>query len=252
MTPRRPKKPPGEPHPKRDPSTPSGPTADDPSEDRYLLPDGRVVAIDDVETIFTFLAGLEKDSEKLKRLLWGLARECGESGRYDGAFAYVEKISTLEEDPDAKAHCFLTMGQLFEGKRDFRAAVKAYSRAFSLPARENDTWYFLNNNLGYSLNQIGDHDEAEPRCRAAIAINPGRHNAHKNLGISLNGQGRYLEAAQSLLRAARAAPEDTRALDHLENLLSQHEEIGRDHPEILEAVQECREAVRTSRAERLM
>jgi tetratricopeptide (TPR) repeat protein len=252
MTPRRPKKPPAEPRPKRDRSNPSEPTVDDPSEDRYILPDGQIVAIDDVEIIYTFLAGLEKDPGKLKGLLWGLARECGESGRYDGAFGYVEKISTLEQDPDARAHCFLTMGQLFEGKRDFQAAVDAYSRAFTLPARENDTWYFLNNNLGYSLNQIGDHDEAEPRCRTAIAINPDRHNAHKNLGISLQGQGRYLEAAQSLLRAARVAREDTRALDHLENLLSQHEEIGTDHPEILQAVQECREVVRKARAERLM
>jgi tetratricopeptide (TPR) repeat protein len=252
MAPRRPKKPRAEPHPKPDPSRSSEPTVDDPSEDRYILPDGQIVAIDDVETIFTFLAGLEKDPEKLKSLLWGLARECGESGRYDGAFGYVEKISNLEQDPDARAHCFLTMGQLFEGKRDFQGAVDAYSRAFALPVRKNDTWYFLNNNLGYSLNQIGDHDEAEPRCRAAIAINPDRHNAHKNLGISLQGQGRYLEAAQSLLRAARVARGDTRALDHLENLLSQHEEIGTDHPEILEAVQECREAVRKARAERLM
>jgi tetratricopeptide (TPR) repeat protein len=252
MTPRRPKKPPAEPRPKRDRSNPSEPTVDDPSEDRYILPDGQIVAIDDVEIIYTFLAGLEKDPGKLKGLLWGLARECGESGRYDGAFGYVEKISTLEQDPDARAHCFLTMGQLFEGKRDFQAAVDAYSRAFTLPARENDTWYFLNNNLGYSLNQIGDHDEAEPRCRKAIAINPDRHNAHKNLGISLQGQGRYLEAAQSLLRAARVAREDTRALDHLEKLLSEHEEIGTDHPEILQAVQECREVVRKARAERLM
>jgi tetratricopeptide (TPR) repeat protein len=252
MTPRRPKKRPAERGPKRTPSVPSEPTVDDPSGDHYVLPDGQVVAIDDVEIIFTFLAGLEKDPGKLKGLLWGLARECGESGRYDGAFGYVEKISTLEEDPDAKAHCFLTMGQLFEGKRDFQAAVDAYSRAFTLPARENDTWYFLNNNLGYSLNQVGDHDEAESRCRAAIAINPNRHNAHKNLGISLNGQGRYLEAAQSLLRAARVAAQDTRALDQLESLLAQHEEIGRDHPEILKAVQECREAVRTSRHEPMM
>ena len=110
----------------------------------------------------------------------------------------------------------------------------------------------LNNNLGYSLNQVGRHGEAEACCRAAIAIDAGRHNAHKNLGISLEGQGKYLEAAQCFLKAAQAAPDDLRALGHLEDLLARHEEIGTNHPEILEAAQECREAARTSRREPVM
>jgi tetratricopeptide (TPR) repeat protein len=133
-----------------------------------------------------------------------------------------------------------------------KAAVASYSRAFALPAREDSIWYLLNNNLGYSLNRIGRHAEAEAYCRAAIAIDPERHNAHKNLGLSLQGQGRYLEAAHCLLRVARATKDDLRALGHLEDLLGQHEEIGKNHPEILEAAQECRETVRTSRRERIM
>jgi len=79
-----------------------------------------------------------------------------------------------------------------------------------------------------------------------------RHNAHKNLGLNLQGQGRYLEAAHCLLRVAQTAPQDLRALAHLEDLLAQHEEIGRDHLDILEAAQGCREAVRISSAERIM
>jgi tetratricopeptide (TPR) repeat protein len=184
----------------------------------YMLPDGRVIAVEDAESFFAHLAETEKNPEELKRLLWGLARECDESAKYDGAVAYLEKILTLEEGPDDRARCFLVMGQVFERKMDFPAAVAAYSRAFTLPARENDTWYLLNNNLGFSLNQIGRHEEAE-HC---------------------------------LLRAAQARPEDFRALDHLEDLLAQHDEIGRDHPEILEAAQECREAARTSKRERIM
>jgi tetratricopeptide (TPR) repeat protein len=252
MAPRRPKKPRVEPPSQPSSPNPSGPLPKDPSGVAYILPDGRVIAVDDAEAFFAYLAETEKNPEELKRLLWGLARECDESAKYEGAVAYLEKILTLEEHPGTRARCFLTMGQLFEKKRDFTAAVAAYSRAFTLPARENDTWYLLNNNLGYSLNQMGRQVEAEAFCRAAIAIDPDRHNAHKNLGLSLQGQGRYLEAAHCLLRAAQARPEDFRALDHLEDLLAQHDEIGRDHPEILEAAQECREAARKARAERLM
>ena len=148
--------------------------------------------------------------------------------------------------------CFLAIG-------DKRSNAHGPSRRWSQPTRERSCcrrrrttrWHFLNNNLGYSLNQIGRHGEAEAYTRAAIAIDPGRHNAHKNLVISLQGQGNYLEAPRSFLRATHAQPDDVRALDHLEDLLAKHEEIGTHHPEILEAVQECREAARTSRRERV-
>jgi tetratricopeptide (TPR) repeat protein len=246
------KKPPVEPSSQPSGSTPSGRPAKDPSGVAYIFPDGRVVAVDDADAMFAALAAKESDPEALKRMLRGLGRECDESGKYDGAAAYIEKILTLEEDPEARAHCFLTIGQLNEKRRDYAAAVAAYSRAFAEPARENDTWYLLNNNLGYSLNQVGRHGEAEAYCRAAIAIDAGRHNAHKNLGISLEGQGRWFEAAQCFLKAAQEAPDDLRALGHLEDLLAQHEEFAKDHPEILEAAQECREAALAARRERVM
>ena len=246
------KKPPVEPSSQPSGSTPSGRPAKDPSGVAYIFPDGRVVAVDDADAMFAALAAKESDPEALKRMLRGLGRECDESGKYDGAAAYIEKILTLEEDPEARAHCFLTIGQLNEKRRDYAAAVAAYSRAFAEPARENDTWYLLNNNLGYSLNQVGRHGEAEAYCRAAIAIDAGRHNAHKNLGISLQGQGKYLEAAQCFFKAAQAAPDDLRALGHLEDLLARHEEFAKDHPEILEAAQECREAALAARRERVM
>jgi hypothetical protein len=69
---------------------------------------------------------------------------------------------------------------------------------------------------------------------------------------TLLGQGRYLEAARWLLAAARVAPGDFRALGHLEDLLAQHDEIGRGHPEIQKSVQECRDAVRVSTREPIM
>ena len=120
------------------------------------------------------------------------------------------------------------------------------------PARENDTWYLLNNNLGYSLNRIGRHAEAEAYCRAAIAIHAGRYNAYKNLGLSLEGQGRLFEAARCFLKAAKAAPDDLRALGHFEDLLARHEEFAQDNPEFVKVVQEFCDEVRISRREAVM
>jgi hypothetical protein len=90
------------------------------------------------------------------------------------------------------------------------------------------------------------------RSCSVIAINLEQHNAQKDLGLKLQGQGRHLEAALCLLRAAKTAPNDVRALGRLEDPLAQHDEIGRDHPEIPEAAQDYREAVRISTAERIM
>jgi Flp pilus assembly protein TadD len=81
--------------------------------------------------------------------------------------------------------------------------------------------YFGNNNLGYSLIQLGRFDEAEDYCLAAIEVNGHRHNAHKNLGLARAGQGRWLDAALSLTEAARLCPEDPRAWLHLQKLLAE-------------------------------
>ncbi|MEI7902626.1 MAG: ATP-dependent Clp protease adaptor ClpS, partial [bacterium] len=85
--------------------------------------------------------------------------------------------------------------------------------------------YFSNNNLAYNLNQLGLYAEAEPHCREAIRTEPLRHNAHKNLGVSLQGQGRWAEAADSYGRATEACPFDPRAAGHMEAMLKEHPEV---------------------------
>jgi tetratricopeptide (TPR) repeat protein len=112
-----------------------------------------------------------------------------------------------------------------ERRRDYESAIACYSLAFGLEPENDDVWYFLHNNLGFCLNQFAKYAEAEPYCLQAIEINPHRHNAFKNLAVSLQGQGDYIAAAQLYLRATEIAPHDPRAEQHLEALL-------RDHPEI--------------------
>ena len=57
--------------------------------------------------------------------------------------------------------------------------------------------------------------EAEPLAREAIAIDPKRHNAHKNLGLALMGQGRLSAAAGSFNIARVLCPHDERATHYL-------------------------------------
>ena len=87
---------------------------------------------------------------------------------------------------------------------------------------------------------------AEICCRAAIALDPARHNTHKNLGLALAGQGRLGEAARCLLEADRRCPGDGRARRHLAELLAENPEVLEADPALAAA---CRDrGIRPGRA----
>jgi tetratricopeptide (TPR) repeat protein len=73
-------------------------------------------------------------------------------------------------------------------------------------------------------------------------MNPDRYNAHKNLGVALEGLGRYAEAAISYLTASRLNPKDPRALKHLDDLVATHPEVRRKIPGLKKQIDVCRKA----------
>ena len=97
--------------------------------------------------------------------------------------------------------------------------------ALAAEPQDRKVRYFSNNNLGYSLVQLGRFDEAEEYCEAAIGIDKDRHNAHKNLGLVYQGQGRWLDAAFCFVCATWLAPGDQRALMHLRQLLKMRPQL---------------------------
>ena len=68
--------------------------------------------------------------------------------------------------------------------------------------------------------RYGRFDEAEDYCLAAVDVEGHRHNAHKNLGLVYQGQGRWLDAALSFLTAYELNSRDPRAWHHLEQVLA--------------------------------
>ena len=199
----------------------------------YILPDGRCVSLEDTEAIFELISLNVEDRRKVIGILRGLVDECLNAGLLGGALAYLDKERSLTDEPADLAKVHLTTGLVFERMRDYRSAADRYKEAFELPKEEGETWYFLHNNLGYCLNQLGQHDEAEKYCRTAIDLEPRRHNAYKNLGLALLGQGRFPEAAALFLKAAYIFPPDPRSLGHLEELLADHrEEVELETPDI--------------------
>lgn len=130
-----------------------------------------------------------------------------------------DNVSVLTENSEEVARVSLADGCQCEKRQDWDGAIASYQRAVDADPKDFLVRYFAHNNLGYSLLQLGRFDEAEEYCEAAIAINPAQYNAHKNLGLAYEGQGRWLDAALSLAEAARLCPENTRAWIHLQHLL---------------------------------
>jgi tetratricopeptide (TPR) repeat protein len=160
------------------------------------------------------------------------------------ALKYVERLNACTTEPEKKAFCTLSMGQLLEQNRDFEAAISAYSQAYLLEPVNLTTWYFIHNNLGCCLNHCERFEEAERYCREAIRIDPTRCNAYINFGVALEGQARYADAVRAFIKAIKNNSTDTDVLQHLEELVADHDEISLEIIDISEQMEDCREAAR--------
>ena len=91
-------------------------------------------------------------------------------------------------------------------------------------------------------------ERAEHLCREAIGIDASRPNAYKNLGIALEGQGRYVAAADAYRAAALIGPGDPRGLLHLEQLVESHPEVHDEYPWLADELTKLRQAAAARRA----
>jgi tetratricopeptide (TPR) repeat protein len=203
---------------------------------------GKTVSVEEAEKIL--LTRLAQSEAELERAMMDLVIFYSRTGRQELSLPYLQRLLDNTGNPEKKAHYFLKLGQLMEKLHNFEAAITFYSQAFSLEPVNSEVWYFINNNLGFCLNQFGRFGEAEAYCRAAIQVDPERQNAYKNLGCALEGLGRASAAAQAYIQAVQANPADPRALRHLEKLVAGHAEIAAEIPDIMAQVEKCREAVR--------
>ena len=208
------------------------------------LSDGRQLSAEEIEK--RLLEKLQACENEVQKALWEIGSFYQDTGRSKQASAYLERLIEPTDDPEQKAFQYLTKGQTMERRGDYKSAIAFYARALPLEPMNIEVWYFINNNLGYCLNIFREYDRAEEYCRTAIRIDPERHNAYKNLGISLQGQGRLVEAANAFITAVRTNPQDPRALRFLEGLQEQHPGIREDIPDIMEQLQVCKQSVKAA------
>src|SRR5258708_18473393 len=212
-------------------------------------PKGPLIEMSAAEMEKTLLKRVEDEKAEPTEALWQLGRFYQQSKQIEKGLTCVRQILALMPDLEKKAGCVLAMGQMMESAQDFEGAVRYYKEALGLEPVQTAPWYFINNNLGFSLNTLGHFSEGEIYCRKAIEIDPNRPNAHKNLGISLAGQGQYREAAQYFVTATQVNAADPRAFRLLRDLVKQHPELAYEFEEVGELCQKATEVAAKKAAE---
>ncbi|HDQ03163.1 MAG TPA: response regulator [Deltaproteobacteria bacterium] len=167
-------------------------------------------------------------------------------GRYGEALFCLKEL--LERSPyvQDKVWALYALGQIMEQLSKFDQALTYYQEAAKFCHRTYDLFYWINNNMGYSLCMLGRYQEAEKYCRVALDADKNRANAYKNLGLALEGQNRLREAIIAYIAATTVNPRDVRAANHLEKLLENNAPL---HEEFNEALRECKEIIECARKE---
>jgi tetratricopeptide (TPR) repeat protein len=128
-------------------------------------PEGTEISVKEAEKILLEQLDASNNKQDIEQALWELACFYSKTGRQSIALQYVKQLADGTEDPNKAAACYMAMGQLMEQIHDYESAILFYTQAVLLEPTVTYTAYFINNNLGYSLNRVGKHDEAEKYCR---------------------------------------------------------------------------------------
>lgn len=203
-------------------------------------PEGELVELTSAQMERLLLDRLAAERDNPINAMWMLATFCKQERRSDEAMERFQQLLSRVDDLNAKANYILSMGQTSERMNDFELAIRFYRQALSLEPTDSFVWYYINNNLGYSLNQLGRFSEGEAYCRRAISIDSQRPNGYKNLGIALQGQGRFHDAAEAYVAATQVDASDARSLELLKKLLRDQHVLGFDFAGTLKS---CERAV---------
>lgn len=209
------------------------------------IPQGEALTFAELEA--RFLKELEAKGGKCVQSLLNLAKLYSGTKRHDEGFRYLERLLELSDDPEEHGGYYLALGCHMEQIRDYHGAVRFYRRALAMEPCRNKIWYYIHNNLGYSLIQLQDYDGAIPYLRRAVEIDPDLPNAYKNLGLAFEAKGNFPEAAELFVAATQADASDPRSLAHLENLIAFRPELEVDLPDLLSRLEACRKAVKIAR-----
>lgn len=129
-----------------------------------------------------------------------------------------------------------TLGQIATDEQRLDAALMHFSAALQTGPQKQKVTYVLHNNIAYCLNQLGRFIDGERHCRLAIETDWNRASAYRNLGLSMQGQGKTVEAAWALVEAMKSDSTDNRARGILQKLIAQNPNMVVQYPWITQCL----------------
>jgi tetratricopeptide (TPR) repeat protein len=156
--------------------------------------------------------------------------------KVDAAKALLERFIETTNNDEQKAHCYLTLGQIATDEQLFEAALGHFNTALGLNPKQKKIAYVLHNNAAYCLNTLHRYTEGERHCHMAIEIYWTPASGYRNLGISLKGQGKAVEAGWALVEAVKLDPSDERARVLLRALIEENSELPLHCPWVVEGL----------------
>ena len=145
--------------------------------------------------------------------------------KVDAATALLHRFIETSNSDEQKAHCHLTLGQIATDEQHFEVALKHFKTALGLNPKQKKIVYVLHNNTAYCLNMLHCYAEGERHCRLAIEVNWTRASGYRNLGVSLKGQTRIVEAVWALVEAAKLDVADERARLLLRKVIEENPDV---------------------------
>ena len=180
------------------------------------------------------------DDGGMKPNLWRAIHDCcvklAKRGWSAMALAVYRRLLADCSTPHYTTAIASDAGLVFTQLERWEEAAALFRQALAAEPTDPVICYRLNNDVGHCLARAGKHIEAEAYCRTAIRTLPKNFQAHRGLSMALMGQGRFVEAADSLLTALTLAPEKASPLRGLVALLLEHPAIITEAPECMDRV----------------
>src|SRR5215475_9185362 len=156
--------------------------------------------------------------------------------KVEAATALLRRFIETSNNDEQKAYSYLTLGQIETDEQHFEAALEHFKTALGLNPKQKKIVYVLHNNAAYCLNMLHCYAEGERHCRLAIEVNWMRASAYRNLGVSLKGQTRIVDAVWALVEAAKLDVSDERARQLLRQVIEENPDVVVQCPWVAEGL----------------
>lgn len=161
-------------------------------------------ALDQIRDALTLDRGFQTDD--IARAI-----EAHDAGDYATAHAVFQRVAETDVDEIA---LHIKQGADYYRRSRFDLAADEFRIALSL----NGNYADVHNQLGITLNGIGDYAGAAAEFGRAIEINPQYVEARTNLALTLKTAGKFAEATENFRVVLEQDPTNAVAMSHLRDL----------------------------------